>query len=227
MEISGDKHNSVLGEEQKHESFGVIQISRSSAGGKGMNLFDSSIRHSHVINLAICRATKYRQHGRDSVHGGEELIEVTMSPTQFADMITNLNNGSGTPVTIQHIAHKQMEPCPVENTVMLHAEEFKEQMKIFARRLTETQKEAKEIATKKMSKKDAQEWMHKIDFLTQEIASNIPFFNKCFAEQMDKTVTEAKGEVEAFVQNRIVDAGMQALFGQKTEDILSIDDNQK
>ena len=31
MEISGDKHNSVfLGEEQKHESFGVIQISRSS-----------------------------------------------------------------------------------------------------------------------------------------------------------------------------------------------------
>jgi len=37
----------------------------------------------------------------------------------------------------------------------------------------------------------------------------------------------AKGEIEAFVNHRIVEQGLQALFGQKAEDILPINDTKK
>jgi hypothetical protein len=223
MEVKGDKHNSVLGEEQSHESFGTVQISRISIGGEGMNLFDSSIRHSHVIALRVTKAKKMRQHGYRHIHGGNEIVEVYMSQTQFADMITSLNMGSGTPVTIKHIQGKRMEPCPVENQTQLHAQEFKERMQIFAETMRRMQQEAIEIASKKMNKKDAEEWRKKIEYLTTEISSNIPFFNKCFAEQMGKTVTEAKGEIEAFVTHNIVERGLESLFGQKGDDVIKLD----
>lgn len=225
MEKSGDKYKSVMGEEQTHESFGAIQIVRISCS-PGMNLFDSSIKHSHIISLRVCTAKKYRAHGYDRVQAGREIVEVYMSSTQFADMITNMNNGSGTPCTIQHIDHKRMEKCPVENQTMLHNIEFKERMKSFADTLKNMRNEANDFATQKMSKKDAEAWNNKIRMLTQEIEANIPFFNKCFTEQMDKTVTEAKGEIESFVQHRIIDAGLESLFGQKKDDILSIDETK-
>lgn len=223
MEKSGDKHKDILGEKQSHESFGVIEISRVSCT-PSMNLFNSSIKHSNFIALRVKEATAHRSNGNTSVFGGREIVEVYMSATQFADMITNLNNGAGTPVTLQRVMGKQIEDCPVENVVMLHTEEFKERMQIFAERLIETKNEAIEIAKKKMNKKDADEWTKKINFLTQEIESNIPFFKEQFDKQMNKTVTEAKGEIEAFVQQRITEKGLEALYSNKNN-ILAIDKN--
>ena len=47
--------------------------------------------------------------------------------------------------------------------------------------------------------------------LRQEIESNVPFIQQSFNEQMDKTVMEAKGEVEGFVMNKLMSAGLEGL----------------
>jgi hypothetical protein len=47
--------------------------------------------------------------------------------------------------------------------------------------------------------------------LRQEVRSNLPFIQSMFNEQMDKTVKEAKGEIEAFTQNKIHALGLEKL----------------
>ena len=48
-----------------------------------------------------------------------------------------------------------------------------------------------------------------------QISTNTEFVYKQFNEQMDKTVMEAKGEVEAFCQNKINSIAIAAMVGDK------------
>ena len=50
-----------------------------------------------------------------------------------------------------------------------------------------------------------------IDSLRMEWESNIPFVYKMFNEQMDKTVHEAKSEIDAFITGQITRLGLDAL----------------
>jgi len=68
---------------------------------------------------------------------------------------------------------------------------------------------------------------HTFEYLTQEIESNIPFFEERFEEQMDKTVTEGKAEIENFITHAIQTTGLNALQNdqandRKTRDVKSI-----
>ncbi len=47
--------------------------------------------------------------------------------------------------------------------------------------------------------------------------SNIPYLAEQFAEQMDKTVTEAKAEVEAYVAGIVHQTGLEALEDMKPQ----------
>ena len=49
-----------------------------------------------------------------------------------------------------------------------------------------------------------------------DVTSKIPFVSDQFREQMEKTVLEAKSEVEAFIEHKIRSTGMEAL-GYKKE----------
>jgi hypothetical protein len=53
-----------------------------------------------------------------------------------------------------------------------------------------------------------------MDWITQEVSSNIPFFGKCFQETMDEIVHEAKLEVENAIQHKINTLGLQELHKQ-------------
>ena len=54
------------------------------------------------------------------------------------------------------------------------------------------------------------------------IGSNLDFVAKSFTEQIDKTVMEAKGEIEAFYQNKISSIAHAAIMEQK-EDMLRLE----
>ena len=88
-------------------------------------------------------------------------------------------------------------------------------MKNFASNLKEKQNKAKELIAKKtLSKEDTILLKNYIDWLTQEISSNIPFFAECFQETMDAVVFEAKLEVENAIQHKINTLGLNALKDQ-------------
>jgi hypothetical protein len=191
-------------EEQTHPSFGQIQISRVQGGNHG--LYGSSIKHNNFIELRICNS----RHIIDGEHewyfdDHNPIIEVRLSQTQFAEMITTLNVGNGVPCTIIKKEGSRIEIPNFGSKKEIHSKNFSRRMNGFASRIHNLRKKASEILNgdKPALKKEKEELLKELDFALTEISSNIPYFEKQFQKQMDRTVMEAKGEVEAFVTGTI------------------------
>ena len=198
----------------KHESFAMLGISRTTCN-KGQNLFGSSIKHSNTISLRIYQAKINRQLNRDYFHVTKRtpFIEVEMSYSQFAEAITSLNQGDGVPVTLRYLNGKQMEPCPQFDKRQEFEAEFEREMFKISKSLSKLTEHAEALLDSKKAptKSEKETILNGIKSLRQEIESNIPFMQKSFNEQMDKTVLEAKGEVEGFVMHKIISAGLEGL----------------
>jgi hypothetical protein len=201
-------------EKQEHESFGMLGFSRMSGGNT--NLFGSSIKHQNTIRMTLKRAEKNRGLNRDWYHGKGQIVEVEMSQNQFAELITSLNMGDGVPVTIRYVNGVRMEDCPEENKRQLFEKEFEGKMLEINEKLKRLTEETERILNDKAApkKSDKELILKQIQMLRQEVASNIPFVSSQFNEQMDKTVTEAKAEVEAFVQHKVTSLGIEGLKAQ-------------
>lgn len=197
---------------EEHESFGMLQIARIN-GGRG-HLFGSSIEHGSTIRLSIHNASVDRMLNKDWYHPKSlAIIEIEMSNTQFAEAITNFNCGSGTPVTIKHINGIRTEECPHTNKRQQFQDEFEKDMRQLEQRLRKMTETTEEMLKNKpnITKADRTAILNELAMLRQEIRSNIPFVASSFNEQMSKTISEAKGEVEGFMQNKIVSLGLQEL----------------
>ena len=68
---------------------------------------------------------------------------------------------------------------------------------------------------KNLGVKDRKEMISKLQQIKYNIGSNLDFCVKQFDEQMDKTTMEAKGEIEAFCQNKINSIAQAALVENK------------
>ena len=203
-------------DEEVHESYGMVGLSRCSVGPAGMNLFGSSIRHGSVMTLTVRKASKRRELHREWIHGREEIVEVFLSPAQFADLITSPNVGFGVPCSIRHMAGKAMGECPEVQQRQLFEQEFKDDVRKVMSDAGQLVKDVKELLDGKanITQADRKAIVHKLDMLMQHINSSMPFVQSQFNEAMDKTVTEAKAEVEEFVNAKIHSLGIQALTSE-------------
>lgn len=211
-----------------HPSFGMIRLSRRQS--RGTVLFGSSITHNEIIALTISRGEVDRHLNREWYHARNEIIEIEMSSNQFAEFITTPNSGSGIPCTIRHLNHDRMPEPPFESRVDMFSKEFKNNMSNLGNDLNNNLTIAKSILSKNsINKGDKEELIRLFDSLIDNIKSSIPFVEKSFVEQMDKTIVEAKAEIEAFVNRRITEEGRKALLGENSDVkiFLQSPDNQK
>lgn len=202
-----------LEEKETHPSYALLSFSRSSRS-KGVPLFGSSITHSDTITMQVKPAVVERSLNTDWYFDkGRPYLEVEMSYSQFAEAITSMNMGSGIPVTLRYLDNEKIPEPNFTNKRLQFEDEFKKKMQGLGRRLSELTTEAEEILNNKKSinRSDKETILKQIAALQQEIKSNIPFMASMFNEQMDKTVREAKGEVEAFTQNKMHSLGIQKL----------------
>jgi hypothetical protein len=208
----------------KHESFGLAGFSRITSS-QGTNLFGSSIQHNNTIVFRLQHAKVDRHLEQDWYHtdGSTPIVEIEMSQTQFAEMITSMNMGDGVPVTIRHVQGSKIEPSPYRNKRAMHAQEFKQTMQVFEQTVKETSGKLLEMISK-LPKKDQDQASRLVSQILQEIGSNIPFYEEQFQRQMDRTVKEAKGEVEAFIQNRTTSAGLKLLQGESELPTIQIEE---
>lgn len=216
----------VDGIKQKHESFGMLQFSRIQRGGSTA-LFGSSIEHQHTIAMRLHTGVVERGLNTDWYFADKQLFEIEMSQTQFAEAISSMNMGSGVPVTIRYIGGKRMEDCPFENKRQQFEQEFKKEMREIAARLSKLTEDAERILKEKKAptKADKEIILGQIAKLRGEIGGTMPFIQSCFNEQMDKTVLEAKGEVDAFVTGMVTKLGLESL--QQLAEIGGVRSGQK
>lgn len=204
---------------QTHESYGMVGCSRITGGES--NLFGSSVRHHNCVRLRICRASVERDLKTNWFHDEGRMIEVDLSPTQFADMITAMNVGSGVPCTIRSIFvptelnNKSMAPCPSYDQRKVFEDDFaKDIEQINSDALSALEKAQKILDAPTIKAADRKELLALLERIQRDLKHNLRFVNEQFTEAMDKTVSEAKGEVEAFVQNKIVSLGIESLRNQ-------------
>ena len=212
MEEHVEKNTDALGGERRsHPSYGMMCFSRITGGDP--HLFGTSIKHNDKISLVLRTAEYDRSLNQNWYYGKKELFEVEMSYTQFVELITHMNMGSGVPVTIKRILNERTPPVPYKNPVEEHDKEFRKHLdEVYSKsqELIDTV-EQKFKEKKSFNKKEQEEILSALRQISHNIGCNQSFQLSQFHEQMEKTVTESKGEIEAFMQNKMYQIAQQAM----------------
>lgn len=184
------------GDKIEHESFGFIRASRVQGHAQ---LFDSAVRHQHYVTVTIGRASQERQYSESQIYGRDELIEVALSESQFAQFITSMNVGSGAPCTLMWVDGKRVESPPADiNT----RETFENEVKVAAEKATESLDDSANIlkqmlATGKANKSQMSALLSRIEDAQRDLKANMPFMMKQFAEGIEKLTDRAKMDLNA------------------------------
>ena len=202
-----------------HPAFGLIGFHRVSGGDH--TLFGSSIEHNDRIMMTVKHADEERGLHNDWFHGHGKIVEIEMSYSQFAECITAMNIGDGVPCTIRYTEKDGSIPMIAENISKRQqfVDEFSENitnaMAQVQEQIDQIQKSINE--KKSLGVKDRKEIISRLNSVKSNIGANLVFCAKQFDEQMDKTVAEAKGEIEAFCQNKINTIAQSALVENKDQ----------
>lgn len=199
---------------QKHESYGMLQFCRSSGGASP--LFGTSVHHGDRIRMYLRHGAVDRQLNNDFYFAEGEIACVEMSYSQFAEAITAMNVGSGVPVTIKYLNGKQMEDCPFVDKRKQFEDEFAGKVDKINSDVNTLVSDVEALFSEKKSftKKDREEILSKLSKLKQDVGVNTEFTYTQFNEQMNRTVAEAKGEIELFFQNKINSLASMGLVEQ-------------
>lgn len=207
-----------FGTKTTHPAYGTILFNR--AYGEKRALFGSSIEHSNVITLELRHANITRGYSSDSVFGNKPIVEVEMSYSQFAEAITSFGQGTGIPCTIRYTEKDgKIPPCDFVSKREQFTDEFKGKIEDA---MNESQQLIHDVADlfsqkKSLTKADKEAVMNKLRKLSMDIGCNMEFVANQFNVQMDRTVMEAKGEIESFCQNKINAIASAALVEHRDE----------
>lgn len=223
-------------QKETHPSYGMLGFYRVTHGG-ALPLFGSSIKHRDTLRLVLKTGSVSRELNTDWYYGDKTLFEVEMSATQFADLITNMNFGDGVPVTIVRTENNWDIPiCPFVSKADIHKQEFSDSLdKVHKDTQDLIQSVAEKFSSKKsFNKKEQEEILRTLNRISMNIGCNQTYQVKAFTEQMERTVTESKGEIESFFQNKMYQLAQQAfvenpdkLLGTIQSPVEFIEDTQR
>lgn len=199
-------------EYEKHDSWGMVGIYHQHHGGR--ELFGSDVINHNTICLKIKTAQCSRELGRDWIMGDKTLIEISLSANQFADLLTNANMGDGVPCTIEYTVGKGMiEYKPQKPKIEIIEEERNELAEKTVSDLESSIAMVKElIANKKLSKSAGKELLSKVGgAYSSLVGGSKEFFKKQAKQEVDDMVTEAKRQVQSYVDNKIYSTGLKML----------------
>lgn len=218
MENEYKVEETKFGTQTSHPSYGTLLFNRA-YGGK-TSLFGSSIKHNNVITMELRHADITRGLNNDNILGNDTIVKVEMSYSQFAEAITSFGQGTGIPVTIRYTEKDgKIPPCDFTSKREQFVGEFKEQTNKAMKESKDLISEVAELFSSKktITKADKENILKKLNMLYSDIGSNIGFIADQFNEQMDKTVMEAKGEIESFCQNKINSIASASLVEHRDE----------
>lgn len=224
------KENLLGDTERRHESYALISVSR--CQGSGHRLFGSEFKHSHTIRMEISTAIEYRSLSSSHYHDDKRLVEIYMTEGQFAQMISTLNVGNGTPCTLNYFNGKMMgDPPETETEQELGRKEFADRFKRMEGDIRELAGEMEQIISdgKSVGKLKAKALVELATRMADQFRSNTMFAHEQFEEATNKVIVTAKTEVEAFLNEALRKTGLNSLSEQagKVIDLTGLDVTKK
>ena len=174
--------------------------------------------HDQRIRVTLTKASVTRDLHNDWYMPEGVLFKADMSYTQFAELISTMNVGTGIPVTLRYIKGEgDMPPVKIHSRRTEFIDEFeqknRESVQYANDLLTKLEKAFSEKQPLKAA--DRKEILDTVCKLRSEITSNRKFAVEQFHEVTENIIVEAKGEVEAFVQSRLQSLALSALSKEK------------
>jgi len=199
---------------KSHESFGMVQFNRVSSSPPKI-FFGSSVRSGHYIELTIHSAKKVQDGSHISYFADRQIINVRLSPNQFSELLTTMNVGNGVPCTLQRIQGETIEDCTDEDDIReLHKQDFRKQIytatKDVEEAITEVEKVV-DISKASFGIGKRKELLKSLKHVLMILKSNLPYYHSQFDEAVDKTLAEAKAELDSFTGNLITKLGLDSL----------------
>ena len=215
--------------EREHPSYGILHLARMSGGTSAIRLFGSPLAtHYGTIRLTISKGKWIHGLNQDRYFGmNKDFIEVEMSAAQFADAITSLNMGSGTPCTIRRVQGECVAAPPDHATEAEHIRDnFESTLDKYKAKSHAYRKRIEEL-TSKLSTKAKEEIRIALDVMEQQLASNVPFVVEQFQEATTRVTAAAKAEVDAFVTGVVRAAGLQSIAEGRLPSLLPSGDKSE
>lgn len=219
MEYSNDKDEG-LGEKMINaENEVVVSFTRFSSS-KGMRLFGSSVPSNAGVTLSISTAQTYRGFGKSRHGDHKKIIEVVLTPAQLSELITTMNIGCGVPGTMTYKDGKDypIPDSPTENE-LINREYQKHMKEVFVKVEGYIVNLRNLLKLPNVSKKNINNALNDLEGMKRELVQNMPFMHHCFAESMERTVQEAKAEVDHFITGALSQLPAEVLELKSIKDI--------
>lgn len=184
-----------------HPAAVKVQLCR--LNGTVGGLFGSPLREHHGgIALRIRRAEWTYSHGEQRTYAKETpLIDVWLSPLQFAELLTTMNQEAGVPATMQVFNGEEVETFitnPGEAEVVKIREEFVQSSADFVERMKKRSAEIRTLLEeKKVPSKVAFAINSLMDNILLEVEGNRPYAVQRFEEALQKLVVQVKANLAA------------------------------
>lgn len=192
------------GYEESHPAYGVISVSRTQSS-PGAELFGSDLKHSNFITIRVRTAIFERSLDRDWVYPRKELIEISMSESQWARFVSGAGNSFSTEVTLnsyrdgeymsvpgikkEEISRKDRFDAEFHGKILKALDEINSQLELL-RELSDQ---------KSISKAKLRQIVNDLSIRLQNLPGNMDFAVESFKEITERTVDEAKSEISAYV----------------------------
>ena len=213
--VTKTKKNGCTEERTEHPAYGLLRFARVCGGSK--NLVGSNLPHEQIIRLTVSRASVTRSEHSERYYPEATLIIADMSYTQFAELISSMNVGLGTPVTLRFVRGEgDMPPVTLIDKKQMFAKEFAEKNAAALSSVNGMIRKVDRIFSEKRNLKAAErdDVLTTLRQLYTELNCNRDFTAEEFNATMEKITSEAKGEVEAFFQNKMNAIALEALARQ-------------
>lgn len=195
-----------------HPSYGLISVHRQQ-GGTVEPLFGSEVASNTKVAITIKRAKVTQRLGKNWYFERDLICKVLMSPVQYAEMISNPNT-QGAPCTIDYTQDDgAIKYKPIDTQISYVESKIETEVSQLKTNVKQIQKDIEVILNQPgtLKKKDKQDIVGLVNKLTNKIRDSLPYYEKQLQESIVKLKSEAKTEIDAYVQHAISKAGVIAL----------------
>ena len=207
--------------QRESSRYGMISVHRTNSTGS--HWVGSDIEHQQYITLKISKAIYERNLKNDWWFDRDNIIEVSMTLSQWAEFISSPNT-SGVPCTLDRVQGKclwEEEEVPFVDKIKLHDEEFKKHWRNNIKEMKNLIANLSDSFENKESRKTQREVIHELRILINNFIPNEKFAINEFEEHIEKRVNQAKTEISNYL-TRFLHNNTEQLSVNMARNILGI-----
>lgn len=208
--------------EESHDSYVVASFSRVSGGN--FNFFGTHLKPNYFFEFRIYPAkkviTEFGEERFSQDYDKSVLLELRLTAHQFSELITTMNMGNGTPLTLTRKDGRKVQDCPEQSTSVdaaISVAVEKIEKSEYQERIT---KAAIEIlnSEKPINKKERATLVEAFVELDRRLHGNAKFYKDQICEIGEKVKSEIRTEIDAQMSAVVNKLGLKSLEKLRLEE---------